>query len=174
MTPNASALSLILSAAVLIAGCSAPSPAETPAATPAPAPATDAAPPQPPQAPAPAQPDPAATAAPEEKTSMTRASYQQCIDQTEGVTPAIQECVDEEYEYQDKRLNDAYKALLAKLPAARHDGLREQQRAWIKKRDADCDSGPEPGQGQVLEANACLLDMTAARAGELETLLAGA
>ena len=105
---------------------------------------------------------------------MTRPSYDKCLGETEGVTPAIQECVDTEYEYQDKRLNDAYKAVLAKLPADRHDGLREQQRAWIKKRDADCETGPEPGQGQVLEANACLVDMTTARAGELEAMANGA
>ena len=126
--------------------------------------------PAPPTAPLPSPDTPTAA----EKTSMTRPSYDHCLEQTEGVTPAIQECVDTEYEYQDKRLNDAYKALLTKLPQERHDGLREQQRAWIKKRDADCDTGPEPGQGQTLEANACLVDMTAARAGELEAMLAGA
>jgi uncharacterized protein YecT (DUF1311 family) len=170
MKSNTLVCSLAAALIALTVGCSAPTSAPQDSAAPA-APPAAAAQPVPPTAPAPAT-EPT-TAQPEEQVNMTRPSYDKCLGETEGVTPAIQECVDTEYEYQDKRLNDAYKAVLAKLPADRHDGLREQQRAWIKKRDADCETGPEPGQGQVLEANACLVDMTAARAGELEAMASG-
>ncbi|MGO1070933.1 lysozyme inhibitor LprI family protein [Lysobacter sp. CA199] len=160
----------------LIVGCSA-SPGEPPAASPgkqsvaADAVAAEPAQTAEPQT-APVAAEPPATQAP----AATRASYDECLSHTQGVTPAIQECISAEHAYQDKRLNDAYKTLLSQWPADRKVDLRERQRAWIKQRDADCasDDEPEPGQGQVLEANSCLVDATAARAGELERMTGGA
>lgn len=103
-----------------------------------------------------------------------RASYQTCLDASEGVTPDIQDCIAEEYDYQDQRLNAAYESLLKSLDSAARDRLRDEQRGWIAKRDAECAPSDEPGQGELLEMNSCSLRITAARADELEKMLAAA
>lgn len=103
-----------------------------------------------------------------------RDSYQQCLDKADGVTPDIQDCIGEEYEYQDGRLNAAYDQLMKTLDAAAQTQLRDAQRQWIAERDAECAPADDPGQGQLLEANSCSLRITAARADELEKMLAAA
>lgn len=55
-----------------------------------------------------------------------RASYQHCIDGAEGVTPDMQDCISEEYAYQDQRLNDAYARLLAVLDSQNEEALRNE------------------------------------------------
>ena len=107
-------------------------------------------------------------------TAATRESYQKCIDASEGITPKMQDCIAEEYEYQDGRLNAAYDQLMKTLDAAAQAQLRDAQRKWIAERDAECAPADDPGQGQLLEANSCSLRITAARADELEKMLAAA
>lgn len=62
-------------------------------------------------------------------------------------TPEIAACAKEAYEAADKRLNDAYRAVLASIektdvpPEARTDwrkALVEAQRHWVAFRDAEC------------------------------------
>lgn len=113
-----------------------------------------------------------------EGESGMRASYQECLDKTGGVTPDIQECISEEYIYQEQRLNDVYTRLLAVLDSQKVEELRNEQQQWIAKRDSDCEPGDEPGdepgQAQMLMANDCALEMTASRVDELEKLLKAA
>ncbi|QWP79467.1 DUF1311 domain-containing protein [Lysobacter sp. K5869] len=83
----------------------------------------------------------------------------------------MQECIDAEYAYQDRRLNEVYRRLIARLSKAEAARLRERQRAWIKQRDRDCDAGASPGQGQSLDADGCLVRETAERAAQLQVRL---
>lgn len=109
-----------------------------------------------------------------EGESGMRASYQECLDKTGGVTPDIQDCISEEYTYQEQRLNDVYTRLLAVLDSQKVEELRNEQQQWIAKRDSDCEPGDEPGQAQMLIANDCALEMTTSRVDELEKLLKAA
>lgn len=99
---------------------------------------------------------------------MLRPSYEKCLDATGGVTPEIQDCIADEYDFQDGRLNKVYQSLLSKLSKEDQEALRVEQRKWLSKRDAECEIDSGAGQGQRLEANDCLLEMTAKRAYELE------
>lgn len=103
------------------------------------------------------------------RTTAPRPQYQRCLDDSGGVTPTMQDCIDTEYAYQDRRLNQVYRRLIANLPEAEAARLRERQRAWIGQRDRDCDPGAAPGQGQLLGADGCRVRKTAERAAQLQT-----
>ncbi|BAV98444.1 lysozyme inhibitor LprI family protein [Lysobacter enzymogenes] len=104
-------------------------------------------------------------------TATLRPQYQHCLDASSGVTPTMQDCIDTEYAYQDRRLNQVYRRLIASLPKAEAARLRERQRAWIGQRDRDCDPGAAPGQGQLLGADGCRVRKTAERATQLQAQL---
>lgn len=103
-----------------------------------------------------------------------RDSYATCLQAAGGVDPAMQDCIGNEYEYQDGRLNAVYARLKRTLGESEMSGLRTEQRGWIADRDAKCvwDAKTE-GSAQRLQANQCRLDATAVRAGELEAMLRG-
>ncbi|WP_255595267.1 lysozyme inhibitor LprI family protein [Lysobacter sp. BMK333-48F3] len=141
----------------------APAPIAEPASVPAPA---DAAPP----AAAAASKDEPAT---DKEASMFRESYSKCAEATDGVTFEIQNCIEQEFVYQDDRLNAAYKRLQTLVPAAEMAVLRDAQRKWIAEKDKACAWDAETeGQAQRIEANSCALKMTAERAVELEAMVA--
>jgi len=104
---------------------------------------------------------------------LLRPSFGACMRGAGGATPAMQDCIAEEYTHQDGRLNTAYRTLRGRLPQAESRALLAAQRAWIKRRDAECawDATTE-GQAQRLVANDCMLRMTAIRAAELEAATA--
>lgn len=100
---------------------------------------------------------------------MLRNTYDQCLEAASGVTPDIQDCIDREYEYQYDRLSKAYQLLLSRLDNGKKLELEEEQKKWLSMRDAECGLDAEAGgQGQRLEANDCILEVTAKRAVELE------
>lgn len=115
-----------------------------------------------------------APASPAAEARALRDSFAQCIGAAGGVDPAMQDCIGNEYEYQDGRLNAAYAELKRTLGDAQMAGLRAAQRQWLRDRDAECvwDAKTE-GSAQRLQANQCRLDATAVRAGELEAMLRG-
>jgi len=110
-------------------------------------------------------------AGPVSKPEALRVGYERCLTASGGVTPAMQDCIDAEYAYQDRRLNQVYRRLIARLPKAEATRLRERQRAWIGQRDRDCDPGAAPGQGQLLDADGCQVRKTAERAAQLRAQL---
>jgi uncharacterized protein YecT (DUF1311 family) len=83
------------------------------------------------------------------------------------------ECIGEETDRQDARLNDNYKKLMSKLSRDRKKALLKAQRAWVKFRDANCDFyyDRDGGSAARLLSSDCLLETTANRAKELEGLL---
>jgi uncharacterized protein YecT (DUF1311 family) len=101
-------------------------------------------------------------------------AYAACMDQSGGVTSAMEDCISEEFELQDRRLNRSYKALMASIPERRPE-LRDAQRKWIAFRDANCGFyyDAEGGSAARLVSKACVVILTADRAHELETLKAG-
>ena len=107
-------------------------------------------------------------------TAATRESYQKCIDASEGITPKMQDCIAEEYEYKNDRMNTAFAQLLQRLDGDAQARLRGAQRDWIARGDTDCVPGEDPGQAQMLVSDDCSMQLTAARAAELEKMLAAA
>jgi uncharacterized protein YecT (DUF1311 family) len=136
-----------------------------------PAPAPDAAPPPSAESAAVATDAPAQASTLEQTLEQAplRPGFRACIVASGGATPAMQDCIAEEYRHQDGRLNAAYRNLRGALPKAQADAVRTEQRAWLTQRDSVCawDAATQ-GQAQRLAANECLLRMTAVRASELE------
>jgi uncharacterized protein YecT (DUF1311 family) len=104
----------------------------------------------------------------DDKPPPVRASYDQCLDKSEGVTIAINNCIGTEYDFQDARLNTAYKALRATMSAEQRNALRDEERAWISDRDKTCAPPADGGTADMLGANECRMTRTAFRAAELE------
>lgn len=103
--------------------------------------------------------------------SMLRSSYGECIKASGGVVPEMQACIEEEFEYQDSRLNDVYRRLLEASEGSKKIELESSQKLWLTERDSKCGwDASEEGQGQRIEANDCFLEMTAKRVKELEAM----
>jgi uncharacterized protein YecT (DUF1311 family) len=102
----------------------------------------------------------------------TSNSYATCMDKSGGVTSAMEDCISEEFELQDRKLNRSYKELMASIPVKRRPDLRDAQRKWISFRDANCGFyyDPEGGSAARLASKECVVTLTADRAHELETL----
>lgn len=99
-----------------------------------------------------------------------RESLDKCLKDAAGTTPGIRDCMNSEHAYQDKRLNTAYKQLMALLNDGNRISLRDEERRWISFRDKFC-APDDSGQGQELETDECLVDQTADRATQLEERL---
>ncbi len=102
--------------------------------------------------------------------ALLRTSFEACISRSGGVTPDMQDCIAVEAGHQDGRLASAYAALRSSLPPAERQALESQQTAWLAERKKACAwHADEEGQGQLLDAEGCALEMTAKRAAQLET-----
>ncbi|KSB88405.1 hypothetical protein AS593_22775 [Caulobacter vibrioides] len=100
-------------------------------------------------------------------------AYDRCLnssDAIKGVTAAMAGCTNEELQKQDARLNRAYKAAMAGRSKAEQAKLRTVQRAWIKRRDAECREDLTGGTIDILNIGGCHLSMTTVRAVELERM----
>lgn len=99
-------------------------------------------------------------------------AFDKCITKAGAVDPAVLECIGNEHEVQDRRLNSSYKALMAKLDAPRKKQLQEAQRLWLKYVEANCDFyyDPDGGSSARMMSAQCSVDARAQRAGELENL----
>jgi uncharacterized protein YecT (DUF1311 family) len=100
----------------------------------------------------------------------------QCIDKSGGSDFTMIECYGAEYTAQDRRLNNAYRKLLARLSKSKADELRKIQRAWLAFAESKCgflyDNEDFSGTLDRLSASACNVTERARRATELEGLLA--
>lgn len=99
-----------------------------------------------------------------------RDSYFQCLDSAAGVTPQIQDCIDEELAFQDKRQSDILQRMIKSADKEGQSVLITAQKEWLIDRDKSCSSDRQGGQGARLETNGCMLEQTAKRAKELEAL----
>jgi uncharacterized protein YecT (DUF1311 family) len=84
-------------------------------------------------------------------------------------TYEIVECQKAELAELDKSLNAAYQKAMDLAQPKQREQLRAAQRQWLKFRDADCEYY-ELGEGTIarIEGGQCMLDLTRARAKELE------
>ncbi|MDF0487557.1 lysozyme inhibitor LprI family protein [Sphingomonas sp. H39-1-10] len=98
--------------------------------------------------------------------ALAAATPNACLDQTS--TAAIAECFTRQTAQADARLNAAYKAARARIPARQAAALQAAQRAWIAYRDANCHAYAL-GEGTIsrIEAAQCAFDTTSRRADEL-------
>jgi len=99
-------------------------------------------------------------------------AYKSCLnsgDAAAGVTPAMVDCIAEELKVQDERLNLQYATAMHSLPPNEALKLRDEQRQWIKDRDAKCQAAAASG-GTIdrLNGPSCLLDETILRTIALE------
>ena len=88
----------------------------------------------------------------------------------DGSTPEIVECLKGKTAQWDKRLNIAYQqALKDAVSAKQGEQLRKAQRLWVQFRDTNC-LYYSMGEGTIarIETGYCMLDLTQARAKELE------
>ncbi|MGZ3768077.1 MAG: lysozyme inhibitor LprI family protein [Bdellovibrio sp.] len=99
-----------------------------------------------------------------------------CLEKAEN-TYAMLDCISQDHDRKDKKLNDEYKALMAGLEKdVSKDGLEirdrvlKAERAWIKYRDTSCKmDGIEMlgGTGESLIVGECLNKMTQERTNYL-------
>ncbi len=102
-----------------------------------------------------------------------RKSFDDCAKRANGVTPDILECINIEFSYQDKRLNDSYKKLTINLSEEKKAMLVSAQRQWLKATDDGCIWVPDvDGQAGQMYADTCRLNRTINRIAELEKMSA--
>lgn len=101
------------------------------------------------------------------------AEFARCIKKSEGVDPAMLDCISAEYSRADKRLNNAYKKLMGLLKPERKKQLQEVQRWWLKFTEANClfYYDPDGGTAARLSANECSVSARITRSEELEQLV---
>lgn len=86
----------------------------------------------------------------------------------------ILKCIRLRYEAADKRLNQVYQQLVAKLNRRERSVLYQEQIKWIKSRDKNCELevyGNRGGSGYRGFLNDCLERKTKQRTAELENYL---
>lgn len=104
-------------------------------------------------------------------TATLRPEYAKCIKATEGVTPEIQACQDEEFAWQEKRLQTAWGKIADGPDSVEKDKLADEQAAYMEDTDKNCTWNPdEDGQGQMLDAQSCRINRYANRADALQAL----
>ncbi|MCX7512787.1 lysozyme inhibitor LprI family protein [Frateuria hangzhouensis] len=100
-----------------------------------------------------------------------RASYGACIGASGGVTAAMLDCMGDELDYQNLRLNNAYRSLMAQSDDPRQEQLRTAERKWILLRDARCRPAPDSGTAADVSSTSCYVEETARQASKLESAL---
>ena len=89
----------------------------------------------------------------------------------DGNQQEMNACAFRDYEVADRTLNHTYKEVMSRLPEAKQRDLRQQQRAWLKKRDSQCWAEAKSSEGGSiwpLEYYGCLRSTTERRTEELE------
>ncbi len=103
------------------------------------------------------------------QTPGTNSVYQECMDQSGGVTVNMRDCMAAEIERHDVRLNTAYQALQAQQRnTAAQSRLRQVQRQWLQQREERCAPDGNSGTEALLEMDSCYLNATKRRADQLQ------
>lgn len=100
-----------------------------------------------------------------------RPSYGQCLDRALSATAPMRACIADELDYQDKRLNTAYRALIAKLSPALQAKLKAEEKVWIQYRDNHCATVVDGLERPELDALSCRVAETGKQASDLEARL---
>jgi uncharacterized protein YecT (DUF1311 family) len=108
---------------------------------------------------------------PEDPNAHVRPSLGHCLENSGAVDPVVYQCFGEEIAYQDKRLNTAYKALMAVLGENDKQALRTEERKWLKEFNVLCDWGLNDGSRGRMASDQCDVINRGLRATELESRL---
>ena len=72
--------------------------------------------------------------------SLLSAEYAQCMEKSDDVTVAMQDCLTAEDERIEALLNTTYKKVMQAMDEKQKTLLRDSQRAWLKYREGSCDT----------------------------------
>ncbi|CAB3764285.1 lysozyme inhibitor LprI family protein [Paraburkholderia solisilvae] len=100
------------------------------------------------------------------------AAQPNCANATDQAT--LTQCANNSLKASDAKLNQTFRALLAKVSKPGKDKLQKSQRAWIAWRDAQCDfnaSGSRDGSIHGMALASCLDDLTQAQTKLLNSQL---
>ena len=101
-----------------------------------------------------------------------RAQYKTCITASGGVTTAIQACMDEEFHWQDQRLQNAWGVIADGPDSEYKDKLADEQATYMRDTNRYCRFDPSTqNQGQMLDTQSCRINRYANRADVLEKLV---
>lgn len=105
----------------------------------------------------------------------TSPAYDKCMDKSGGVTIDMRNCADAEKVRQDRDLNAFYKQAMARRDAAGREQLRDQERAWLKRRRDEGDKilKEEEGTAALIDYDGNWLEITDKRIAELKALANG-
>jgi uncharacterized protein YecT (DUF1311 family) len=93
-------------------------------------------------------------------------TYNGCMNEAAGSTLPMRQCIGVEHDAWDKQLNQVYQALMASRSAPQKTGLRDDERAWLKRTQHQCDHAGDDEAGgtlQGVEVDQCYLDETIRR-----------
>jgi uncharacterized protein YecT (DUF1311 family) len=100
-----------------------------------------------------------------------RHEYTLCLKNAQAAVSASRNCMNAELNYQNKRLNMAYKALIDKLNVNYQAKLKSEEKIWIEYRDTHCASNLDGIDGPELDGLECTVEKTADQASDLEARL---
>lgn len=100
--------------------------------------------------------------------------YRTCMASAGGDADRRQACVQEELAYQDGVLNDWYRELMTMLPEPRRTARRDQQRAWVRETERECDTTTADGQAcrlarTLAQSDVLLAALSTERSGGLDS-----
>ena len=81
-------------------------------------------------------------------------------------------CADRDFRASDAKLNDVYRATMARLSGPEQERLRDEERGWIAVRDRQCNEEAEPNRGGSIFPmvySGCLAEKTKARIRVLQS-----
>ena len=90
--------------------------------------------------------------------------YHRCV-KDDPSNAGLGNCLELEDQRQEGRLNQAYRMVMARLPAARKAALLTSERAWVKARKRECDAAYREMEGGT-GAGPALLMCLSVRAAE--------
>lgn len=95
-----------------------------------------------------------------------RPSFKACVAESEGTTPGMQECMEEERVFHERRIQAVLKLLLV---GGDRKAIEASQLQWQTSLAHDCSWNPKTdGEAKLVEADYCKMTRTATRADELE------
>lgn len=105
------------------------------------------------------------------KLNGLRPSYGSCLAKASGAMAPMRACMEAELDYQDKRLNKAYQALMRKLNPTLQGKLRAEEDVWMQYRNNRCASVVDGIDRPELEPLGCKVEETGKQASDLEARL---
>lgn len=95
--------------------------------------------------------------------------YTRCVQDSRGMTDKLQACGDIEFAHHKALLTKEVTRLMGGPDGPAKDRWMDEQALWAEQTDARCRWDPETdGQGQMLDAQSCLINRYANRAVELQ------